>query len=552
MEQDFNIKIAGVDASSLPLEDSSATLTPEQIETAYQKKLKEALEFTPSDRSMSVFLKDDTTESNIDYTVLDNLSQSPQSDLSKTMRIANLARQYVTKDDIIGVAYEAIVHNVNHEIRLSYKRAKKGVRNKSDIEAVKELINAFNEQINLPAFISRAIPTTWCDGNFYAYLRQKDKKDGTFDYSVDYYPLGVAYASDYEVGGEPILVMDVQELKSRLQKTYPRTKKRKGLFYDNALQEVEDTYPKEVVDAYKAGEQLAKLPVEYTCVARINNLNKKFGISAVFKALYDVLMLEAFAKADRMTAKSRSKKIIAQYLRKETLGPDFTRNSFDAQTYNHKGLVDAWKQPIVIYTPDARVDNISYIEPSAEMTNIDIMQFYRQREYNSLGIGFLLDGGSQSLSVANISLKQLLRTIGAISKQIENTLGKWYKIVLQNAGMDINLAPTINILDSEMLEMSMKIQLATTLYNTFNVSRESALDILGFDVNDEWTKREYENKQNLDEVFAPRQTNFTTNGGGGSSGGKGGRPTNDNEDNPEKKQKTDYDKTRYEQLKDAK
>lgn len=181
--------------------------------------------------------------------------------------------------------------------------------------------------------------------------------------------------------------------------------------------EIKATYPKEVYQAYLNKEQYAKLPVEHSCVMRINNQNKKYGLTPIFRALPATLMLESFGKADRATANARSKKIIHQRLHKEILGEDYNRSGFTEQAYAHRNLLDAWRQTTVVVTTPPTVAEIEYVEPKAETTSIDLMTYYRQKSMNTLGITFLASGSTASMSVANISVKQLMRAINKISRQ---------------------------------------------------------------------------------------------------------------------------------------
>ena len=157
----------------------------------------------------------------------------------------------------------------------------------------------------------------------------------------------------------------------------------------------------------------------------------------------------------------------------------------------------------------------------------------------SLGIGFVSD--SSSVGVARLSVEQLMRTINSISEQLESILYDYYRIVLKSNGVDPAYAPHINIIDSEQLSADVKQALSTYLYTTLNCSLQTALEVVGIDIEDERIRREQENSVKIEEVFFPRATGYTTPGG---SGGGGGRPVTDNDPD-----KTDYDQQRYQDLK---
>lgn len=538
-------------------EAASQIEEPDETELAYRRKVKEAVSvFDPGNRTYSVYLDDTGATSTISYDRLDELALSPQSSLTKTQEIIRLCRWYANKNDIIGITVESIDNNINTEIRLSYKSPKRGAYKKTDIEAAKQLVEDFNDKINLQDFIYRAVDTTFVEGNFIAYLRRLET-GGATDYVVDYYPLGPVFLSDYTVGGLPYVLVNMNVLRSALSKSYEKDRKRNPLFYANTEAEIKETYPPEVYQAFKDKESYAKLNLEQSCVVRIDNQNKKYGCSPIFRALYPVLMLEAFDSADRSNALARAKKIIVQTMNKEILGPDYSRQSYGEQVYAHQNFMDAFKRKTVALTAPPTVKQVSYVEPKVEMTNVETVNYYRQRAMSTLGISFLMDSGAQSLSIANISLEQLMRRINRITKQLEAVLERWYKLILRDNGLNPELAPDIQIVDAEMLKTSMKIELANMMFNKLNCSYDTAYNILGMSLEDERIKREAENKEDIDAVFFPRATSYNT--GGGTGGGSGGNGTNGNDGNDgkvkeeqddlKKEAKQEYDKNRYENLK---
>lgn len=547
---------------TIPEEKKEELASPE-VELSYAKKKQDAaVLYDPTNRIYATYLNEGSDSNTIDVDLLDQYAVSPQSDLTKTRAIINICRVYVNKNDIIGLTVEAIENNINTEVRLSYRSPQKGVARKSDIEKAKELVADFNKKINIRDLITRTILTTFVDGTFIAYLRKIEKGD-EFDYTVDFYPVGTAIISDYDIAGEPCVLIDMNTLRGALQKTYQKTRKRKAVFFDNIEQEIKETYPDEVYRAYKDNEAYAKLNVENSGVVRVNRQNKKYGLSCIFRSLYPILMLEAFDAADRSNAKARAKKIIAQIMNKEILGPDYDRDAYADMAFAHQNLLDSWKQKTVVTTAPPHVKEITYVEPSVEMTNIETVNYYRQRAMSTLGITFLMDTKGTSMGVANISLKQLMKRINKISTQLEAILVKWYRIMLRDNGLDPALAPTVSIIDSEMTEMNMKLDLVNTLFGKLNCSYETAFETLGLSLEDEKIRREKENEEQLEMTFAPRLTPYTVSGNssGGSTasgwrpgykaptfnsntdGHGGGRPADQNTETPDKQA---YDQMYYE------
>ena len=497
--------------------------------------------YDATNQKYSAYLKDGNSSSDkLTPEYIDELADGTQSDLKKIQVINNIVRKEINKDGIVGKTVECVTSNINTKTKISYDNEITGRNKTKQLQQVKDFISTFNKAINTKRLIRTSIPTTFVEGNYICYLRHEDNK-----YKVDYYPLGVCEISDYDVNGDPVVLFNIKELRSRLQKVYKKTKKNKALFFQNIEDEVKANYPKEVYDAFVAKEEYAKLDVRYSGVIRINNLNRKYGLTPIFRAFKDILMLDTFDNSDRVNSKAKAKKIIHQKLRKEVMGTELNKKGFEDMSYAHENLMSAWKQPTVVVTTPPTVESITYVEPKIELTDINTVNNYRSRVLASLGIGFLMDSGSQSVSTADISVTQLLRTINMISEQLEDILQKWYRQILIDNGLPVEYCPTIQVIDSEALDFDMRKDLASTLYTIFNGSMSTSLELLGIDVNDEKEKRIKENDENYEEIFKCRQTAYTSSGRGEitETNNKGGRPADS-----KNQAKQSYDQTRQKTL----
>ena len=497
--------------------------------------------YDATNQKYSAYLKDGTSSSDkLTPEYIDELAENTQSDLKKVQIINSIVRKEINKDGIVGKTVECVTANINTETKVSYDNEITGRNKTKQLQQVKDFISTFNKTINTKRLIRNSIPTTFVEGNYICYLRHEDNK-----YKVDYYPLGVCEISDYDVNGDPVVLFNIKELRGRLQKIYRKNKKNKALFFKNMEDEVKANYPQEVYDAFVAKEDYAKLDVKYTGVIRINNLNRKYGLTPIFRAFKDMLMLDTFDNADRVNSKAKAKKIIHQKLRKEVMGTELNKKGFEDMAYAHDNFMAAFKQSTVVVTTPPTVESITYVEPKIELTAIDTVNNYRSRVLAALGIGFLMDSGSQSVSTADISVTQLLRTINMISEQLEDILQKWYKQILIDNHLPVEYCPTIKVIDSEALDFEMRKDLASTLYTIFNGSMSTSLELLGIDVNDEKEKRIKENDENYEEIFKCRQTAYTSSGRGEitETNNKGGRPADS-----KNKAKQSYDKTRQETL----
>jgi len=494
--------------------------------------------YDPSNRIYSTYLNDRCDyPTSISIDLLNKLALNPQSNLKDILAINSIIRQYINKDDIIGKTYETIESNVNTNYKLAYndfliKRNKNKLLDKS-----KEIIKDFNNKINIKSLIRNIVPTTYSEGNYCMYLRKQND-----NYIVDYYPLSIVEVSDYESNGEPYLLINMQKLLSKLLKTQVTTNKGKPLFFKDLNTEIQSNYPPEVYQAYKNKDNYAKLNIRYSAIIRTENMNRKYGLTPIFRALKPALMLETFDHTDLVNSKAKGKKIIFQKLRKELMGDNGDKKGFEEMAYAHDNFMKAWKMPTVVVTTPPFVESIEYVEPSTKNTNSDIINQYRSREMIALGITFLASDKGQTVTTANMSIKELIKTIDKITEQIADVLNKWYRVVLLDNGIPADYAPIITINSSEELSLEMKKQLAEFMFCKLGASYETAFDIMNIDINDEKQKRISENSQNYSDIFLPHPTSYSVSDAAGKSNPDnniGGRPKGGEDEN-----KQVYDKER--------
>lgn len=96
--------------------------------------------------------------------------------------------------------------------------------------------------------------------------------------------------------------------------------------------------------------------------------------------------------------------------------------------------------------------------------------------------------------------------------------------MLEVNGIGAEYCPTVRVIDSEMLEMDMRMELAKMLYTTFGASRETSFGLVGIDIEDERVKREKEESNGLSDIFRPYATSYNSDGTGNDSEAAPGRP----------------------------
>ena len=507
-------------------DDTTIVLTSEQIAQNWMRKALES--YNPYNRQYSVQLNEQTStgSDSLSFEDIKQLSINTQSYLNKILKINSIVRQVINEDDIIGKVYETIIANLNTNIRNSFDNLPDKYKKKTKSEA-ENLIKQFHKETNLEYILSTSIPTVFVEGNCIKYLRSNNGH-----YVIDTYPLGVAIVSDYSVNGIPYVLIDIRELTNRLQKTTLKGKKNRPLFFKNLTDEIKNNYPKEVYEAYINKENYAKLDIRKTGLNRICNMNRKYGLSCVFKAIKPNLMLDAFDESDKINTKAKSKKIIHQVLRKETMGATYDKKGLEEMAYAHENLIASWRNQTVLYTSPPCVEKVVYVEPKVELTNIDTINQYRSRVTSALGISFLNTDGKQTVSTANISIKQLMKTINQIARQEEEILSRWYSIILEEHDIPQEYCPTPHILDAELLEFEMRKDLSELLYSKFNCSYETAYNLVGLDVRDEVQKRQMEKELGYEDILTVHPTSYNSSGDnvGDNDGGRPKGESNDQQD----------------------
>lgn len=524
--EDFDVIFASKSDDGTIIATSSTSWSSQQLSMALSS-------YDPENKKYSAYLNEGISpSSSLSIEEIDELSTNTQNDLSKVLKINAYNRKLINKNDIVGKTVESIETNINTEAKLIYGDVIEGRNRKKKLDDAKSFIKNANDTMHIKKNTRNAISTAYIEGNWIAYLRH----DNPDNYKIDVYPLGVCEIADYDINGDPIILFDINNLRTRLSKTYKKNKKNKALFFNTIDEEVKANYPQEVYEAFINKEKYATLDHRYTGVIRINNLNRRYGVSPILRAYPDLNMLDTFAEADRVNSKARAKKIIHQTMNKEIMGHNYDRDYFPEMAYAHKNFMDSWKQSTVVVTSPPSVKDIKYVEPKVEMTSKDSYNIYRSKVLATLGIQFLMDTGSQSVSTASISVTQLMRTINAISEQLEDVYKKWYRQILLDNGFPIECTPDVHIIDSEQLENTLKKDFASLLYGTLNASLETCYSMIGLDINDEAEKRKSEAEKGYDDIFKPRQTAYTNPG----DNNKGGRPESVTDEN---QGKNAYDKT---------
>lgn len=474
--------------------------------------------YDPENKLYSTVLSDDSTTSTVTQSRLSELATNAQTNIDKVIEANSIIARYMNIDDAIGMVTTTVASNINTNMRLSYK-SYDGQKKKSNVlKRAKAIINDFNNQINVRAFIRSAILAGWTEGNYICVIR--NDKD---NWVLDNYPLGIAELAPYTENGRPIVQINMDKLRTALQRTILKDKKGKALYFADTLEEVRASFGDEILKAYQNRETYCRMPTDHTGVIRVNNFGKLYGLSPVFRALPAALAIETLRNADMSLAKTRAKTIIHQRMRKEVLSTDPQARRYELLAWNHNNLMKAFRQDTVVISTPPDVEAIEYIAPNNQEISTDKQDAYTRRVLSSLGVQFLSGTDDVSTTVANLSFTVLINQINAIGEQVERVLEDFYRVVLKTNGIDQEYVPTVRIIDAEMLDFDARKDLAVALMTTFAASRRTSLEMLGIDLDDERARREEENAENLSDVFTPYQMSYTVS----DPDAEAGRPASD-------------------------
>lgn len=528
-EEDFVI-VSGVD-DTIVATTNNEDMISHRLEVAVRNY------FAGNDRYSSVFEGESSTP-NITIARIDELAVNPQNSISKTREIANIVDYYIIKNYLIGMVDTIIRSNLNTNYKVSYNQvpSEKGRNNKKKLENAKRIVEDMLDKIDVKKLIRISIPATFDHGNYFFYMDYSSNQE---KYTIHIFPLSIARIAPYRIDGEPVLMIDMSELKNRLEHNLPKKRGGKAYFFQKYEEEITKAYPKEIVDAFRNKDEYAILDYRRTGVMRAGedaDSASLYGISQIFRALRDVVILDKFAEVDDSASNVKAKNILVQILRKDLLGPSGDRKAFNDIAFAHGELTRAVKNKICVYTASPAVEDVRWIEPKSNLIDKENVTLYENRVLTTLGIGFLASNGIGSTISASISLKQLMRQIDYISQQLEHILEKFAQVALKEHSIEADYIPRITVIDSEQLEADMRIDLAKMLYADLGLSRRTVLETLGLDIVDETERRQSENEQDLNSVFFPYMTAYTNNGE--NIEGNNGRPA-DKQSNNENKQAND-------------
>ena len=446
---------------------------------------------------------------------LAELCVNAQTDISKVREIAMFARKYANYSDLHSILYEAMANNTNTSFSLNFPESKnpkeKSTTYQKNVDKVKLILQEkFFDTNDVESLIRSTLATAYLEGNKILNLRQtKDSK-----YVIEAYPLGIAEISDYLANGQHVININVETLRSKLNEIGIKDKKKKK---ENGMSDLEEElkrfYPPEVYEAYRNKEKYAKLNVYTSGAIKNKDMGSKYGVSAFLSSFKSTVQLENIDASDATNTKARAKKFVVQILRKELLGTSGKDKHFVELNFATENLFNASARQTSIMTAPAYVEDVKLLEFKNELTPIENINYYRFQTMNALGVGFASVEANTKFTGAQITFKEMIKSVNKLSKQLSAYLNKCLRYVVENEGGKLlDYCPTIVIDDAEWLDSELRMKLSTYLFTMLGSSYETAYGLVGVSAEEEKRRREQENGRGYETIFTPRASSYTTTG----------------------------------------
>lgn len=488
-------------------------------ETIIDKAYRESLSTYSDTRDSHLYSHILDNENNNSITSLEeicDLAKNTQINKNKVIKINGIVKYYINKEDLIGRVVETIENNINTNYSLNYSYIPKTKKDKKHFEEVKSIFDKFNKQINIEKIIQNNGLFTYIEGNNILYLLG-DKERG---YTVTEYPLDMIEVTSLKIDGDNVVTFDVDKLKGKINKVrnnFKNIKSNKTIDVEKTIDDdIKKNYPEEVYNAYKQKDKKAIMSPQRIGVVRINNLKGYYGVTPIFKSLTSQLMLETVDTSDQKVLIQKTKKIYYQKTRKEIL-PD--GDVLSKIGYAQNALLKAMGKECIVYTAPPWGENLEILEPKTDLTDEKTKLSYKLRILEALGISFISSEGSTSITTTKINYTELLKVINRITNQLQDIINKWYEIVCEENGIDLELKPSIVIENTQLLDLENKLKLTELLYSKIGVSYDTIFRMLGLNPDNEIRKRIEENNVNIDgvnmttdDIMSPHITSFTATG----------------------------------------
>ena len=245
--EDFTVNYLG---SSL--EDGvlvTSTKSEEYIVQRTDEILAEALRgYNTANRKyqQSVFI--DETSSNAELTIdrLNTLATGIHNTLANVISANEIILKILDTNPLFGLAYSILCSVINTDYKLIYANPYNIKTDEKEMNEIRACIEAFNNDIEIKEVIKNAISGSYLEGNYVLYLSLDKNKVP----QIQNFPISLCYPSYYMSGNDRILEFNVSDLKNRIRKTYPKTKKNKAVYYESIGKEIQANYPDEVYKGY--------------------------------------------------------------------------------------------------------------------------------------------------------------------------------------------------------------------------------------------------------------------------------------------------------------
>lgn len=412
-----------------------------------------------------------------------NVDGSPSSvDLE---RIFNAPQDYIT--EIVGYSKycyrkHGIIMRVVNIIR-DFGASGIDLSYPTKAKAVRELIDNYNEKIDIDQLVKDMIFELALTGNLVCYDRDGER--------VDIYPINQIKVVPLIKNNKQVVAYKSQ-LSSFSMSTY-------GKQIDDL---VEKAYPKEIIEARKSGSEYGLLDIEKSYFAKINaSQYESYGVSVILPAFEDLSHKSLLKEAEKSTANDIIDKImLVQIGDKDNRPSEQLINKYNTI---FSGITGSCRVTAPYYV------DIKWVEPETNIFGGDKFVEIDTDILNTLGVSLTLirgeGGGNYAEGMLNFS--GLTRTIEGIRLQIPKIINGLYRAELERNGLNPDHSPIFTFKEV-VIDKESKLNLIKELFTTAGLPYQVLYEQFGMDFDYIKLIREDENLNKIDEVFKVRSLPF--------------------------------------------
>lgn len=353
-------------------------------------------------------------------------------------------------------------------------------------DKVKKVIEAYNKRIDIDGLVKDIIFELALTGNVVCYDRGGNR--------VDIYPIDMIKVVPLVKNNKQLVAYKVTNTNYSIDD-----------YGKNINKEIENAYPKEILDAQRNGNMYALLDDNNAYFEKINaSRYEPYGVSVILPAFEDLSHKTLLKEAEKATANDIINKILHIQVGNANVKPSGEL----LEKYNNLFLNQSGS--LLATTPD--YVTINWIEPKTDIFGEDKFVEIDTDILNTLGVSLTLIRGEGGGNYAEgmLNFNGLVRTIEGIRHHIPHIVEDLYSKELERNGLKPEHAPRVEFKDV-VIDPETKTNLLIQLFQNAGLPYRALYEGCNMDYDYIKLQREQENSENMDETFKVHTMPFQGN-----------------------------------------